>query len=239
MRWYQNECHWIETCIDQLSSWAVCQLWVTRTWYAKRRTQKESKIFLGCWLLMGRETYGPPVLIPERHPFLAHMCRVGQNRIYTVYLVISKPKIPYVHRIYMVLANPTHVGKRPLLLVSCSSVCRWLHLLFFHVLFSHVIWEQRVDTKHICVAWVSPANLDLCYSNSHTSMCIQTLSHLHTHKLTRTRIGCTVGANELWTSQWKSTLMPSWVKPIASSSPRCVLVALVWECMPTVRNVVC
>jgi len=36
--------------------------------------------------------------------------RVGQNRIYTyiytVYLVISKPKIPYVHRIYMVLANP-------------------------------------------------------------------------------------------------------------------------------------
>ena len=38
------------------------------------------------------------------------VCRVGQNRIftfiYTVYLVISKPKIPYVHRIYMVLANP-------------------------------------------------------------------------------------------------------------------------------------
>ena len=42
------------------------------------------------------------------------MCRIGQNRIYTyiytVYLVISKPKIPYVHRIYMVLANPTCVG---------------------------------------------------------------------------------------------------------------------------------
>jgi hypothetical protein len=38
------------------------------------------------------------------------MYRVGQNRIctyiYTVYLVISKPKIPYVHRIHMVLANP-------------------------------------------------------------------------------------------------------------------------------------
>jgi hypothetical protein len=26
----------------------------------------------------------------------------------TVYLVISLPKIPYVNRIYMVLANPTH-----------------------------------------------------------------------------------------------------------------------------------
>jgi len=27
----------------------------------------------------------------------------------TVYLVISLPRIPYVHRIYMVLANPTHL----------------------------------------------------------------------------------------------------------------------------------
>jgi hypothetical protein len=38
--------------------------------------------------------------------------RVGQNRIYTpymtVYLVISLPSVPYMHRIYMVLANPTH-----------------------------------------------------------------------------------------------------------------------------------
>jgi len=36
--------------------------------------------------------------------------RVGQNRIYTpymtVYLMISLPKILYIHRIYMVLANP-------------------------------------------------------------------------------------------------------------------------------------
>jgi len=38
-------------------------------------------------------------------------CRVGQNRMYTpymtVYLVISLPKLPYIHRIYMVLANPS------------------------------------------------------------------------------------------------------------------------------------
>jgi hypothetical protein len=36
---------------------------------------------------------------------------VGQNRIYapymTVHSVISLPKIPYTHRIYMFLANPT------------------------------------------------------------------------------------------------------------------------------------
>ena len=42
------------------------------------------------------------------------MSRVGQDRIYTpymtVYLVISLPKIPYIHRIYMVLANPNHKG---------------------------------------------------------------------------------------------------------------------------------
>jgi hypothetical protein len=38
------------------------------------------------------------------------MNRVGQDRIYapymTVYLVISLPKMPYIHRVDMVLANP-------------------------------------------------------------------------------------------------------------------------------------
>jgi len=38
------------------------------------------------------------------------MHRVGQNRIYTpymtVYLVISLPRLLYIHPIYMVLANP-------------------------------------------------------------------------------------------------------------------------------------
>jgi len=42
--------------------------------------------------------------------FSCSLCRVGRNRIYapymTVYLVISLPKIPYIHRIYKVLANP-------------------------------------------------------------------------------------------------------------------------------------
>jgi len=44
---------------------------------------------------------------------ISYICRVGQNciytYIYTVYLVISKPKIPYVHRIFMVLANPINM----------------------------------------------------------------------------------------------------------------------------------
>ena len=38
------------------------------------------------------------------------ICRVGQNRTYTPYmtvcLVISLPKIPYIHRKSMVLGNP-------------------------------------------------------------------------------------------------------------------------------------
>jgi len=46
-----------------------------------------------------------------RYKAAAPMSRVGQNRIYTpcttVHLVISLPEMPYVHRIYTVLANPT------------------------------------------------------------------------------------------------------------------------------------
>ena len=41
--------------------------------------------------------------------------RVGQNRIYTPYMtvhfVISLPKVPYIHRIYMVLANPRYYAR--------------------------------------------------------------------------------------------------------------------------------
>jgi len=47
--------------------------------------------------------------------YATHISRVGQNRIYTykytVYLVIFEPKIPYVNRIYMVLANPIYIHR--------------------------------------------------------------------------------------------------------------------------------
>ena len=47
---------------------------------------------------------GKPVYIGWPAVFIHHICRVGQNRIYTpymtVYLVISLPKIPYVPYIY-------------------------------------------------------------------------------------------------------------------------------------------
>ena len=46
----------------------------------------------------------PCSLMPARYT-LCEMCRVGRNRIYipymTVCMVISLPKTPYVHRIYV------------------------------------------------------------------------------------------------------------------------------------------
>ena len=73
------------------------------------------RMFLIVPIFVGANTGCVCVIVP--------MCRVGQNRtytyIYTVYLVISKPKIPYVHCIYIVLANPIYV---------CDCTCVWGYL---------------------------------------------------------------------------------------------------------------
>jgi hypothetical protein len=56
------------------------------------------------------------------------LSRVGQNRIYTpymtVYLMISLPKIPYIHRIYMVLANPMLELFGQLVIEHSNFVCQ-------------------------------------------------------------------------------------------------------------------
>jgi len=61
-----------------------------------------------------------------------HKSRVGQNRIYTpyitVYLMERLLKIPYIHRIYMVLANPTReshkrVTRKAVLLSTLTALC--------------------------------------------------------------------------------------------------------------------
>ena len=65
------------------------------------------------------------------HSTVTHMRRVGQDRVYTpymtVYLVISLPKIPYIHRMYRVLANPTHAryGAGGQAYVLCRSSGNW------------------------------------------------------------------------------------------------------------------
>jgi len=67
------------------------------------------------------------------------VCRVGQNRIYTpymtVYLVLSLPKIPYINRIYMVLANSTYllssdrVSAIMQAYLALAKVCMHAHVL--------------------------------------------------------------------------------------------------------------
>jgi hypothetical protein len=43
----------------------------------------------------------------------------------TVYLMIFLPKIPYIHRIYMVLANPTLKAKQSLLPVKQILILKY------------------------------------------------------------------------------------------------------------------
>jgi len=59
-------------------------------------------------------------------PYLAYLGWVG-----TVYLMNFLPKIPYIHRIYMVLANPLHINccAPPNLKVYLkSAACCFLHV---------------------------------------------------------------------------------------------------------------
>ena len=44
----------------------------------------------------------------------------------TVYLVISLPEIPYIHHIYLALANPSHVGLHLTVRAMCSLLSRVL-----------------------------------------------------------------------------------------------------------------
>jgi ACR3 family arsenite efflux pump ArsB len=64
------------------------------------------------------------------------MTRVGQNWVYTpllmtVYLKIPLPKIPYVHRVYMVLANPNCDYRESLLCTVYACFACLLHACYF------------------------------------------------------------------------------------------------------------
>jgi len=93
-----------------------------------------------------------------------HITRVGQNRIYTpymtVYLVISLPKIPYIHRIYMVLANPTHyrfcsshVWMRPFSSMWRVGQIHKYHIICPYVGLARTIYIYGVHT--VFLAWKS------------------------------------------------------------------------------------
>jgi hypothetical protein len=116
--------------------------------------------------------------------------RVDQNRIYTpymtVFLVISLPKIPYVHRIYMVLANPKH---SPKLLcnfpVSRSDTYRaYTHVHTYK--YTHIHKYARTHTRtHTRAHTHTYIN-----THAHTGCCTTSLcpapTHKHTHKRTHT-----------------------------------------------------
>ena len=76
---------------------------------------------LHAWFLHTRSAC--TCLLLPTHLHTSITTRIGQNRIYTyiytVYLVISKPRIPYVHRIYMVQANPNYYTR----VHACMHAC--------------------------------------------------------------------------------------------------------------------
>ena len=98
-----------------------------------------------------------------------HMYRVGQDRIYT----------PYIHRIYMVLANPTHV---------------YMHT---HT-FTHSHLHHPLSHKH----------MSTCAHTLTSSTLTQTHEHMriHTHSLTLSTLPCRpelmLQAALRWGTQW-------------------------------------
>jgi hypothetical protein len=76
---------------------------------------------------------------------------VGKNRIYTpymaVYLVIPLPKMPYIHRIYMVLANPNDILSCfgvPIIIGKDETPKTFSHLAEDHVLLAA---RKKIEVK--------------------------------------------------------------------------------------------
>jgi hypothetical protein len=84
-----------------------------------------------------------------------YVVRVGQSRIYTpyitVYTVISLPKIPYIHRMYMVLANPI-CGVMWCSVMFCNVV--WWYVVLCGVPWcSAMSWVGQNHTYTVCIRY--------------------------------------------------------------------------------------
>ena len=125
-----------------------------------------------------------------------HMHRVGQNRIhtyiYTVYLVISMPKIPYVHCIYMVLANRTCMHSCDLKLCRQLVPCYEVHgtgkvlTTSTHHTIDNIILNEHPSGLHRKTS--TPPSYKISthlYIHSpvypHPLTCISTSTHLYIH----------------------------------------------------------
>jgi hypothetical protein len=75
-------------------------------------------VYIWLWPTLHMARYITPE-VGQNHIYMYGVYTQGwpERYIYTVYLVISLPKTPYIHRIYMVLANPIYTvflaGKPP------------------------------------------------------------------------------------------------------------------------------
>ena len=139
------------------------------------------------------------------------MCRVGRNRIYTpymtVYLVISLPKTPHIHRIYMVLANPKYVctltrvyccvqpckGEFFVVNSNRTNNCTYIYIhIHIHICMSVILvyLKGRRSCYTACVCWivvcedVSTHTQTHKHSNTNTHTCMHARTHTHTNTQT-------------------------------------------------------
>jgi len=117
-----------------------------------------------------------------------HMRRAGQNCIYTpymtVYSVISLPKVPYIQRICMVLANPTHAS----FCLQHTAFC----IPFYTHLHKHVHTLSRTRTHTL-------TTFSYLYTHTHSHTLTHTLTLTHTYTDTHTHVICVpacIGAKE-------------------------------------------
>jgi hypothetical protein len=99
---------------------------------------------------------------------ICHMCRVGQNCIYTPYmtvcLVISLSKIPYIHRIYVWLWPTLHVcsnwcGSLPMAFCVTECAFAWGYLAAPEHTQAHTHTHTHTHTN---TQWASVASASLC-----------------------------------------------------------------------------
>jgi len=101
----------------------------------------------------------------------------------TVHLVISLPKIPYIHRIYTALANPNHIHlKHASYIISYIIYTLSLHTL---ALRGHGV-RSALYTSHVQAAWPYALPLDLANALYYILQLMHTLTHTHTHSRTHT-----------------------------------------------------
>ena len=136
----------------------------------------------------------------QRYHACLQIYRVGQNCLYTpymtVYLMISLSKIPYIHRIYMVLANPTNISCLPAKISLAKISCLPAKMSY--------VTSQSQGVVGPVIAWCA----SWLHHRAHTHIQMPTWPHYraHTHIQTST---CRVGQNRIYTYIYTVYLMIS------------------------------